>query len=222
MKFFVFSIRVVNSLVNLWKTLEIANIIKTGEFLFWNSLDTKEIENLKNSGLDSKSLLFYGEIYFFLLNLKPCVFFSNLNERVSKEYLEKVIKPSNLLNLKNVELLTIKLQSENYSSDKEMILVNNDTKFQKELSKLKQETFMKESELATLLDYPTSLPEELEMIKLINHQLEYSICEVAYFHESDLLMSYGIRSNEIEKAKTHFQRYSKESKLNLKFEILML
>ena len=59
--------------------LKITNEIKEKEITFHENLEKKEIENFEKIGLNPKSLLFYGEIYFLLLNL---------NSILSQEFLK--------------------------------------------------------------------------------------------------------------------------------------
>eukprot|EP01080_Neovahlkampfia_damariscottae_P001145 gene1145-10659_t len=196
--------------------------IKQKETIFFEKLDDKEKEILLKIGLKPESLLFFGEIHFLLLNLKQCVFFSNLNENISKKYYDFVLKDSNIFDFDHIQIMSKKIETENYSSHKEMILFNKNTKLKEEIEKLKNENFMKEKEIALLLDYPSHLPEQIEMNKIIKNETNYQIYEVAYFINNDLIMTYGIRSFEIEIAKQHFKKYKNISKLNLRMEILAL
>lgn len=192
---------------------------------FWKNLDKSSLDVITFKGeLKPEEMLLYGEFGFMLVGLKPAVLIEFCDEKVNILYLETVIHPV---------LFALKEKAFDYHIIKEIktpesnlhgcLFVYNKTLDNHDLSSIISNTVKEVSEdtMATILDYPGSLPKSEKDIS--------TMLSVMFFHDRPnnkglvLLTSFVIQVNEKEKTLDHFKNYQKicKNKLNIDLKLLM-
>ncbi|RHY98193.1 hypothetical protein DYB37_003956 [Aphanomyces astaci] len=151
---------------------------------------------------------FYGEVYFALCNLKPCVMLTGIPHHLQPSFLQNVIRASNVLDLNMLSLVQAgPVSTLSFDFSGTFVLVTLGHPFASELVvALSTPTSMQVSEttVARWLDYPvaldtcvdTSAMVEIGYFDITTDQLVTSYC--ATFHDP----------NHRRQILDHFQRYT--------------
>jgi hypothetical protein len=195
------------------------------ELQFWKNLDKGTLDTITFKGeLKPEEMLLYGEFGFMLVGLKPAVLVEFCDEKVNVLYLETVIDPVLFaLKEKTFDYHIIKDIKTPESNLHGCLVIYNRTLDNHVLSTITSNTVKEVSEdtMATILDYPGSLPKSDKEIP--------TMLSVMYFHERPnnkglvLLTSFVIQVDEKEKTLNHFKNYQQicKSKLNIDLKLLM-
>ncbi|KAJ3384873.1 hypothetical protein HDU92_003346 [Lobulomyces angularis] len=205
---------------------------KVSEMTYFNSFNTDIQSLLVDLNYNINDLYFYGEILFFLKNLKPAILFSfpnqQLNDLILPNYINKLLnnllldlgnnnKDGNFFNLYKIKNFKTEkfnfsnvylLYNPRYPVFSDILSNNNFSSLNRKSDDVKiQEIdsfFITEHNLSVILDYPSTLEES-------------DFTEVSYidYNKTDnsfkLITSFAAKSNELEAVKSHFVKYRSNS-----------
>ncbi|OQS04613.1 hypothetical protein THRCLA_20838 [Thraustotheca clavata] len=149
----------------------------------------------------------YGEVYFMLQGLKPCVVLTGVPNAFKQDFYDKVIQPCKLG--EDVLVATInKVRTQAFDFDGKLILLHRQhERYNMILSMLKikeighDDIVLEEKQIAWILDYPVALDECNDGTML----------EIAYFaiETNDLLTSFCALDTieHRQRVNVHFQKY---------------
>jgi len=200
---------------------QIYTILQDAESEWWQKVDPDIISSLQSEGLDPSMMMFSGEILFLILQLKSVVIFSGIPSELQKSFITSVLENTAFLkSFQTISLFTLsdKKRSPNFGLSGSLVLVNNSHPLRNTVvAKLLNETdeLISEQDMATILDYPFSIPEDPEQY--------IEMLEVGYATANDvLLMSYGIPADKFIISKRHFDKYSSAVSSFMKLTLVII
>lgn len=190
---------------------------------YWKSLSQETIDYLTDNGeLQPEDMLLYGEFAFALLNLKFNVIIDFRDPKENDNFFASVVKPVlDACTEKTLRYHTIKQHLSHEKSFKGSILLYNIKKPVKEVELLLsgETPFVEESTLATILDYPGTLPATEKECETIS--------TVVYYHDSPeglvALTTFIIQESEKKYTMAHFMHYASicKEKLDMHLKLFM-
>ncbi|KAJ3037007.1 hypothetical protein HDV00_002139 [Rhizophlyctis rosea] len=210
--------------------------LKQAEDYWFANLSPSDVNTLTRNGSILADSHYYGEIAFCILGLKPAVLIHFLQSNaLTDRYVADVIQKSRAalsgtpyaLEVQRVDTPLRSVHTETFLGS--YILYSQTAA--PSIQQVIQSTFftnpsptpIPESALATILDYPGSLPTS------DTDALQNGFCEVVYFDitkpfEKVLITTYGARPWERQKVLAHFQRYKQAVEslsMNLDMDIVV-
>ncbi|EFA79743.1 hypothetical protein PPL_07434 [Heterostelium album PN500] len=200
---------------------------------WFSKLKSHRILKLLDIGLQVDNMYFYGEVMFVARGLKPLLLYtylSTVDTDLWRDYTEKVIRPSGILELPSTSSVSgmlfrlFKIDSLNSShsdfTDCYALILDTEEKEQQQdklvgeyikqlvsldLSNSKKELEFTEELLAKLLDYPAAMSED-----------STPYIEVGYFNSQEkALMCYVVPQDKFQALKPTIQRhYNRYTKVN--------
>ncbi|EQC42644.1 hypothetical protein SDRG_00372 [Saprolegnia diclina VS20] len=181
-----------------WQALEAA---------WWTQLPVSVRQALEADGHTIASMAFFGEVYFVLAGLKPCVVLTGVPTPWKDHFLEHVVRPSGVLDVPNVQLASSgSVYTHAFDLSNHLVLLHTIHPLYAEASALlcvgtplTAPTLVTESQVARILDYPVGL-DECAVGTMI---------EVAYFSHDTLLTTFCALDTPAHRRliNAHFQRY---------------
>lgn len=189
---------------------------------YWKNLSRETVDYLTDNGvLQPEDMLLYGEFAFALLNLKHNVIIDFRDPKENENFFASVVLPVlDACAEKTLKYHTVKHHLSHEKSFKGSILLYNVNKPVKavELLLSDETQFIKENTLATILDYPGTLPateKDFETMKT-----------VVYYHDSPeglvALTTFIIQESEKKYTMAHFMHYATTCKENLDMQLKLL
>ncbi|KDO20456.1 hypothetical protein SPRG_14328 [Saprolegnia parasitica CBS 223.65] len=198
-----------------WQALEAA---------WWTQLPVAVRQALEADGLTITSMAFFGEVYFVLAGLKPCVVLTGVPTPWKEHFLEHVVRPSGVLGAPNVRLASSgSVHTHAFDLSNHVVLLHTMHPMYAEAASLLHvdmplaaSVMVTESQVARILDYPVGLDECAVGTML----------EVAYFSNDTLLTTFCALDTPRHRRliNVHFQRYQSAlgSMLPLRIEAVVV
>ncbi|ETW00433.1 hypothetical protein H310_07063 [Aphanomyces invadans] len=176
------------------------------ETRWWRGVPHETTQAMIENGLNPSSMAFYGEVYFTLTGLKPCVMLTGIPLAWRSSFLQSVIECSGVLGLKSLSLVTVgPVSTMSFAFAGTIALVNTNHPLASEIVtavSTEMPLRLTETAVARWLDYPVALDTCTD-----------SMVEVGYFDSTtnQLVTSYcaSLRDRGHQRQiQDHFERYA--------------